>query len=84
MQTSAMKSLLSNCRVQLFFCKENANERNESLLSNCRVQLFFCKYYEIFLFYASFWAFSFVFSKEKCKFAEKNKIAYGKVYQSIF
>jgi len=26
-----------------FFCKENANERNESLLSNCRVQLFFCK-----------------------------------------
>ena len=43
MQTSATKSLLSNCRVQLFFCKENANERNESLLSNCRVQLFFCK-----------------------------------------
>jgi len=29
--------------VQLFFCKENANERNESWLSNCRVQLFFCK-----------------------------------------
>ena len=26
-----------------FFCKENANERNESLLSNCRVQLFFYK-----------------------------------------
>ena len=26
-----------------FFCKENANERNESLLSNCRVQLFLCK-----------------------------------------
>mgnify|MGYP004617450095 CR=1 FL=1 len=26
-----------------FFCKENANERNESLLSNCRVPLFFCK-----------------------------------------
>ena len=26
-----------------FFCKENANERNESLLSNCRVLLFFCK-----------------------------------------
>ena len=40
--------------------------------------------YEIFLFSASFWAFSFVFSKEKCKFAEKNKIAYGKVYKSIF
>ena len=30
-------------RVQLFFCKGNANERKESLLSICRVQLFFCK-----------------------------------------
>ena len=29
--------------MQLFFFKENANERNESLLSNCRVLLFFCK-----------------------------------------
>ncbi|MFW5528304.1 MAG: hypothetical protein ACOCOX_06805, partial [Segatella copri] len=29
--------------IQLFFCKEIANERNESWLSNCRVQLFFCK-----------------------------------------
>ena len=29
--------------VQLIFCKDNANERNESLLSNCRVQLIFCK-----------------------------------------
>ena len=45
---------------------------------------FLMQIYEIFLFSASFWAFSFVFSKEKCKFAEKNKIAYGKVYQSIF
>ena len=45
---------------------------------------FLLQIYEIFLFYASFWAFSFVFSKEKCKFAEKNKIAYGKVYKSIF
>ena len=45
---------------------------------------FLLQIYEIFLFSASFWAFSFVFSKEKCKFAEKNKIAYGKVYQSIF
>ena len=26
-----------------FFCKVNANERNESLLSSCRVQLNFCK-----------------------------------------
>lgn len=26
-----------------FFCKENANERNESLLTNCRAQLIFCK-----------------------------------------
>ena len=34
---------LSNCRVQLIFCKDNASERNESLLSNCRVQLIFCK-----------------------------------------
>jgi hypothetical protein len=29
------ESLLSICRVQLFFCKENANERKESLLSIC-------------------------------------------------
>ena len=29
--------------MQLFFYKENANERKESLLSICRVQLFFCK-----------------------------------------
>jgi hypothetical protein len=29
--------------VQLIFCKDNANERNESLLSNCRVQLILCK-----------------------------------------
>jgi len=29
--------------VQLFFCKENANERKESFLSICRVQLFFYK-----------------------------------------
>ena len=36
------ESLLSICRVQLFFCKENANERKESLLSICRVQLFLC------------------------------------------
>ena len=32
---------------------------------------FLLQIYEIFLFSASFWAFSFVFSKEKCKFAEK-------------
>ncbi len=31
---------------------------------------FLMQIYEIFLFSASFWAFSFVFSKEKCKFAE--------------
>ena len=29
MQMSAMKDFLSNCRVQLIFCKDNANERNE-------------------------------------------------------
>ena len=40
---SAMKDFLSNCRVQLIFCKDNANECNESLLSNCRVQLILCK-----------------------------------------
>ena len=43
MQMSAMKGLLSNCRVQLILCKDNANERNESSLSNCRVQLILCK-----------------------------------------
>ena len=43
MQMSAMKGLLSNCRVQLILCKDNVNERNESSLSNCRVQLIFCK-----------------------------------------
>ena len=40
--------LLFSCFISflfllLFFCKENANERNESLLSNCRVQLFLRK-----------------------------------------
>ena len=29
--------------MQLIFCKDNANERNENLFSNCRVQLIFCK-----------------------------------------
>ena len=33
--------------------------------------LFFLQKKAIFLFSASFWAFSFVFSREKCKFAEK-------------
>ena len=32
-------------KVEHFFCKENANERNVSLLTDCRVQLFFCKDY---------------------------------------
>ena len=41
----------------LFFCKENANERNESLLSNCRVQLFFCKYMKYFSFMQVFGGF---------------------------
>ena len=27
----------------LYFCKDNANERNENLFSNCRVQLILCK-----------------------------------------
>jgi len=49
----AAKKMQIECRIlsllkyfaemQLFFFKENANERNESLLSNCRVLLFFCK-----------------------------------------
>ena len=29
--------------MQLIFCKDNANERNENLFSNCRVQLILCK-----------------------------------------
>ena len=29
--------------LNLIFCKDNANERNESLLLNSRVQLIFCK-----------------------------------------
>ena len=40
------ESLLSICRVQLFFCKENANERKESLFSICRVQLFLLQRYD--------------------------------------
>ena len=32
-----------------FFCKENANERNESLLSNCRAQLFLLQRYAFLL-----------------------------------
>ena len=35
--------MLSVSRVQLAFCKGNANERKESLLSISRVQLAFCK-----------------------------------------
>ena len=50
---SLAKILQIECRIsslleyyaemQLIFCKDFANERNESLLSNCRVQLIFCK-----------------------------------------
>jgi len=36
-------NLLPFCRVQLIFCKNNANERKRSLLLICRVQLIFCK-----------------------------------------
>ena len=48
-----------------FFCKENANERNESLLSNCRVQLFFCKYMKYFSFMQVFGGFI-VYSPQIC------------------
>ncbi|WP_456100351.1 hypothetical protein [Prevotella jejuni] len=51
MQVSAEKdslqttkcNLLPFCRVQLIFCKNNANERKGSLLPFCQVQLIFCK-----------------------------------------
>ena len=32
-------------KVEHFFCKDYANERNVSLLTDCRVQLIFCKDY---------------------------------------
>ena len=35
--------MLTNSRVQLILCKDNANERKESLLSVSRVQLILCK-----------------------------------------
>ena len=35
--------MLTDCRVQLVLCKDNANERNGSLLTDCRVQLVLCK-----------------------------------------
>jgi hypothetical protein len=35
MQTSAKKACFQFAEMQLFFCKENANERKESLLSIC-------------------------------------------------
>ena len=51
-----------------FFCKVNANERNESLLSSCRVQLNFCKVNanerngkEILLFYLLRYMISIIF-----------------------
>ena len=47
-----------------FFCKENANERNESLLSNCRVQLFFCKYMKYFSFLQVFGLFLLCFQRK--------------------
>ena len=37
------ESLLLISRVQLIFCKDNANGRKESLLLISRVQLIFCK-----------------------------------------
>ena len=40
-----MPSREHECSFWFFFCKENANERNESLLSNCRVQVFLLQRY---------------------------------------
>ena len=40
MQTSAMKTCFQIAECRFFFCKDNANERNENLFSNCRVPLF--------------------------------------------
>ena len=40
-----MPSRGHECSFWFFFCKENANERNESLLSNCRVQVFLLQRY---------------------------------------
>ena len=37
------ESLLLISRVQLIFCKDNANERKESLLLISRMHLIFCK-----------------------------------------
>ena len=41
--TVTFVSLLTDCRVQLIFCKDYASECNESLLSDCRAPLIFCK-----------------------------------------
>ena len=38
-----MKVYFQIAECRFFFCKENANERNENLFSNCRVPLIFCK-----------------------------------------
>ena len=35
-----MKIYFQIAECRFFFCKDNANERNENLFSNCRVQLF--------------------------------------------
>ena len=40
MQTSAMKTCFQIAECRFFFCKDNANERNENLFSDCRVPLF--------------------------------------------
>ena len=83
MQTSTMKAAFK-LPSAAFLLQRKCKRAQLKLAFKLPSVAFLMQIYEIFLFYASFWAFSFVFSKEKCKFAEKNKIAYGKVYQSIF
>ena len=34
------ESLLSNCRVQIIFCKDYANERNESYFQIAQMQVY--------------------------------------------
>ena len=43
MQTSAMKVYFQIAECRFFFCKENANERNESYFQIAECSFFFCK-----------------------------------------
>ena len=43
MQTSAMKVHFQIAECRFFFCKDNANERNESYFQIAECRFFFCK-----------------------------------------